>query len=72
MRFSTMQMRMRPRFVIDAVREDEYVIWFGSIRARRPLRRLAARDRQELLRSAAAHLEAMAEEMRAEAVELDG
>lgn len=68
----TIAMRRRPRFVVEEPRRDEYVLGFGGIRSRPPLRLLAAAERQELLRSAAAHLEAMAERMRAEAAELDG
>jgi len=68
----TVMVGRRPRFVVEESRRDEYVLGFGAIRSRRPLRQLARPDRQELLRCAAAHLEALAERMRAEAAELDG
>lgn len=60
-----------PRYIIEAAREDEYMIRFGSIRARRPLARLTVTQRRELLLTAMQHLAVLSEQLGEEIALLD-
>lgn len=70
MKATSWQLRA-PRYIIEAAREDEYMIRFGSIRARRPLAKLTAAQRRELLLTATRQLAVLSEQLGEEIALLD-
>lgn len=58
-----MKTPIKPRFILETAREEDYVIRFGAIRARRPLAQLTPDQRIAMLHTARQHLATLSEQL---------